>query len=176
MLSKFSLLIVIMAIMLAGCNLISTSTTSTPAASVAPTLEFIQPTTIVPISPTLQIIEMTSTPQPVEQVVIERAAEVVALLKAKDMAALAGYVHPKLGLRFSPYAAVKDTDQVFPAETIYSLWADKRLYTWGNFYGSGEPVDLSFPDYYSSFVYDVDFANAPRIGAESSPGGGYNDG
>ena len=79
------------------------------------------------------------------------------------MAALAGYVHPKLGLRFSPYAAVKDTDQVFPAETIYSLWADKRLYTWGNFYGSGEPIDLSFPDYYSSFVYDVDFANAPQM-------------
>ena len=34
----------------------------------------------------------------------------------------------------------------------------------GDYYaGSGEPIQLSFPDYYAKFVYDVDYANAPQV-------------
>ncbi len=161
MASKFSLIILILATLLTGCNLTSTASVFTPVPTVAPTPEFIQPTPLQPISP-VQTIIVPPTALSVQQIVLDRAAEVIALLKNKDMTTLAGYVHPKLGLRFSPYAAVKDTDQVFSAENIYSVWADKRLYTWGNFYGSGAPIDLSFADYYSQFVYDVDFANAPQ--------------
>ncbi len=155
---KFFVIVVCLASMLAGCNLISPTLVPT----LAPTLGFVQPTPIQPISPT-QPITMPKTPQSVQQGVLDRAAEVIALLKDKDMTSLAGYVHPQLGLRFSPYASIKDTDQVIPTQNITNLWADKRLYTWGNFNGSGEPIDLSFAEYYSKFIYDVDFANAPQV-------------
>jgi hypothetical protein len=87
----------------------------------------------------------------------------MSALKDKDMVRLSQYVQPQLGLRFSPYASVKDTDQVLPPDKIAGLMADSTVYTWGAYDGSGEPIDLTFADYYSKFVYDVDFANAPQL-------------
>ena len=110
----------------------------------------------------MQTVIVPPTAVSVQQIVLDRAAEVVAALKAKQMGGLAEYVHPQLGLRFSPYAAVKDTDQVFPAEKISGLLADSTVYAWGGYSGSGEPIDLAFADYYDRFIYDVDFANAPQ--------------
>jgi len=88
---------------------------------------------------------------------------VIAALKDKDMTALSGFIHPQLGLRFSPYAFVRDTDQVFTVDKIAGLLADNTVYTWGDYSGSGAPINLTFTDYYSEFVYDVDFANAPEM-------------
>jgi hypothetical protein len=79
------------------------------------------------------------------------------------MVSLSNYVHPVNGVRFSPYAFVKDTDQVFPADKVSSLMADSKVYTWGTYDGSGEPIKLTFLDYYAKFVYDVDFTNAPQM-------------
>ena len=83
---KFFMIVVCLVSMLAGCNLISTTLVPTPIPTVAPTLEFVQPTTIQPISPT-QPITITTTPQSVQQGVLDRAAEVIALLKDEDMTA-----------------------------------------------------------------------------------------
>ncbi len=162
MVSKFILLIVFFAFSLTGCNLTSPGPVSTPVFTFSSTLEFIQPTPLQTISPAQTIIVLP-TAVSVQQIVFDRAAQVVAALKAKDMSRIAEFVHPQLGLRFSPYAAVKNTDQVFPAINISNLWTEKRLYTWGSYDGSGAPIDLSFADYYSQFVYDVDFANAPQV-------------
>jgi hypothetical protein len=161
MVSKFTLLIVFFVFCLTGCNLTSPGTVSTPVSTIDPTLEFIQPTPLQPISPAQTVIVLP-TAVPVQQIVLDRAAAVVAALKVKDMVGLADYVHPQLGLRFSPYAAVKDTDQVFPAGKISGLLADSTIYAWGGYSGSGEPIALTFADYYARFIYDVDFANAPQ--------------
>ena len=88
---------------------------------------------------------------------------IISALKNKDMNELSQYVHPQMGLRFSPYATVKDTDQVFSADQVAGLMADPTVYLWGNYDGSGEPINLTFADYYAKFVYDEDFANAPQI-------------
>jgi hypothetical protein len=98
-----------------------------------------------------------------EQAVRARAGEVIQALKNQDMLALSGYVHPVNGLRFSPYAYVKDSDLVFPADKIAVLMSDSTQYSWGLYDGSGLPIDLTFAEYYSKFVYDVDFANAPQV-------------
>ena len=162
MVSKFTSLIIFFAFFLSGCNLTSPGSVSTPVSTIDPTLEFIQPTLLQPLSPAQTVI-VRPTAVSDQQIVLDRAAEVVATLKGKDLGRLADYVHPQLGLRFSPYAAVKETDQVFPTEKISGLLADSTVYAWGGYSGSGEPIALTFTDYVDQFIYDVDFANAPQM-------------
>ena len=161
MLNKLTLITLLVASLLTGCNLASTEAKPTSNATATPSLEFVEP-----VSPTSPIAVNTVTPAapvPTEQAVLDRAAEVVAALKDKDMARLSTYVDPLLGLRFSPYAAVKDTDLVFPVDTVAGLMADSTVFTWGAYYATGEPIELTFADYYAKFIYDVDFANAPQV-------------
>jgi hypothetical protein len=165
--TKFVLICVFLAILLAGCNLISPTMVPTTILTVAPTSEFVDSSATLPALscplPTAISIQPSATPLSINQMVLDEAAEVITALKAMDMTTLSSYLHPQLGLRFSPYAAVKDTDQVFPADKIAGLLADSKVYTWGAYDGSGEPIDLGFPAYYSQFIYDVDFTNAPQM-------------
>jgi hypothetical protein len=94
---------------------------------------------------------------------LDRAFEVIAAIKSQDTARLATFVHPAEGLRFSPYAYVSDTDQVFPPDQVAALPALSRTFIWGAYSGSGAPIDGSWYQYYSEFVYDQDFAVAPEI-------------
>lgn len=149
--------------LLSGCNLTASTSITTPLPTVAPTLEFSEPTQVQSSFPTQPGIVVTSTPLSSQQQILDLATAVINLLKAKDMAALSKYVHPLLGLRFSPYAYIKDSDQVFTADQVAGLMSDTMIYTWGNYDGTGEPIEMPFADYYPRFVYDEDFANAPQI-------------
>lgn len=40
---------------------------------------------------------------------------------------------------------------------------DSEQRTWGSFQGSGEPIKLTFAEYFKRFVYDADFVNDARI-------------
>ncbi len=158
---KLILFFLISAILLTGCNLPFAKSEPTPLPTATPTLEFVQP-----VSPTVPIAVYTVTPAvplSTDQAVLDRAAQVVAALKAKDLVALSTYVHPQLGLRFSAYAAVKDTDQVFQADKLAAMFGESLVINWGAYSATGEPIELTFSEYFSQFVYDVDFANAPQI-------------
>lgn len=93
-----------------------------------------------------------------------RANQVIHALSNQDMAALAGTVHPERGLRFSPYAYVRDDHRLFSAEQVKDLMDEPTIYHWGYFDGSGEPILMGFPEYYHRFVYDADFARPKQIG------------
>ncbi len=164
------LITIILGVLLAGCNLAALSTTETPAPTTPPTLGFTQPTSTPPVilSPTpTSISNLPSS----SQAVLDRAALVVAALKDRDLGALAAYTHPQQGLRFSPYSSVKETDQAFPANKVSGLFNDTTVYNWGAYSGSGEPIELTFADYYAKFVYDVDFASAPQVSLNHRLGG-----
>lgn len=101
----------------------------------------------------------------IESIVRASSAEVLALLKAKDMEKLSQAVHPDKGVRFSPYGYVNtETDLVFTVNEIRNLQSDHKVYVWGSYDGSGQPIELSFKDYYNKFVYDKDFQNAEETG------------
>jgi hypothetical protein len=87
------------------------------------------------------------------------------------MEALADLVHPSRGVRFSPYAYVQDTHQVFTAGEVRGLLQDPTAYVWGVYDGSGEPIRATFAEYYEEFVYDVDFADAPEVSYNRRLGG-----
>ena len=161
---KIFLLYVLILFALTSCNSVSPTPVSSPVASITPTLEFPEESLApAPAYPTSPVVVYTATPSSLQQEILDRASEVIMMLKNKDMVTLSQYVHPLLGLRFSPYSFVQDTDQVFSTSQVAGLFSDNTKYTWGNYDGSGAPIELTFVEYYFQFVYDVDFATAPEI-------------
>lgn len=108
-----------------------------------------------------------------KSMVEDYAKEAMAALKEKDMDKLSQLIHPEKGVRFSPYTYVeKDKDLVFSADKVKNLMEDTKKYIWGVYDGIGEPIELTFSDYYKKFVYDADFINAPQVGYNKAIGTG----
>jgi hypothetical protein len=108
-----------------------------------------------------------------EDLLLIKANDVLLALKNRDMQKLSSFVHPTRGVRFSPYASVDlKKDLVFSTQKISNLLHDKQSYHWGAFDGSGEPIQLSFEEYYKKFIYDADFINAVTIANNYRAGNG----
>lgn len=102
--------------------------------------------------------------QVAKQVIEARAQEVINALKEKNMTKLASLVHPQKGVQFSPYSYIHTaTDIQVQGSNLATLWASPSLTHWGTFDGSGDPIDLTFPNYWAKFVYNANFAAAPQI-------------
>lgn len=99
------------------------------------------------------------------------AKDVVEALRDRDLKRLSSWIDPKLGLRFSPYAAMTEADQIFKPEALPSFKSQDKI-KWGTADGSGDPIELSFRDYFDKFVYDKDFDTAPSISANKLVGQG----
>lgn len=94
---------------------------------------------------------------------LETAEVLIQALAEKDLARVADFVHPEKGLRFSPYATIREDHQVFMSEDLPGLLDSDEVYNWGNYDGSGKPIELIFADYYDEFVYSADFANPETV-------------
>ena len=111
------------------------------------------------------------TPEPPAPLTLEEAAEkVINALAEKDMAAVAEFVHPEQGVRFSPYTYVEDSHQVFAADELAGLAGSEEIFLWGNFDGTGDPIELTFDDYYQRFIYSADFANPEQMAVDEELG------
>ncbi|MGO4111000.1 hypothetical protein [Paenibacillus sp. YAF4_2] len=94
----------------------------------------------------------------------EAAKAIMTALQQQDLTTLTSYIHPEKGLLFSPYAHIEtDIAITFHSGELPTL-EDPKAYEWGSFDGSGEPISLSFSDYYKKFIYDQNFAEADAIG------------
>lgn len=92
------------------------------------------------------------------------ADEVLHTLKDKDMGRLAAFVHPDKGVRFTPYSNVNiQKDVVIPAAEVKDLANDSKKRLWGTLDGSGNPINMTFLEYYKKFIYDENFLEAPQI-------------
>lgn len=94
---------------------------------------------------------------------LETAEVLIQALAEKDLARVANFVHPEMGLRFSPYATILEDHLVFMPEDLPGLLDSDQVYTWGAYDGSGEPIELTFAAYYDEFVYSADFANPETV-------------
>ena len=105
--------------------------------------------------------------------IIVVAMDVLDSIKNEDMNTLSTYVHPTNGVRFTPYEYVDgQNDQVFTAAEVAGLGTNTQIYNWGDYDGSGFPIDLDFSDYYDEFIYDEDFINPHIIGNNVAIGSG----
>lgn len=103
----------------------------------------------------------------------EQARKSVRVLKEKDMEQLADMAHPVKGIRFSPYGYVDtQSDLVFRAEQLKELITDKAVYEWGVYDGSGEPIQLTFAEYFAKFIYDADFVQSHKTAVNREIGQG----
>ncbi len=94
---------------------------------------------------------------------------VLTLLKNKDYQNLASYVHPKLGIVFSPYASIDSAKVVhFTAENFLEKVKSTDIITWGNYDGSGEPISMTANEYFKEFVYSADYLNADTTSVNKS--------
>lgn len=141
--------------------------TASPTASTAPsqTPTPVTPAPTAPIQPTKQPTPTSYAKEADAKKAIEqRALETIQVLKSHDMGKLAKLVHPKKGLQFSPYSHIDVSNDVkVQGSGLSALWANANTTHWGVYDGSGDPIDLTFPDYWDKFVYNQDFAAAPQI-------------
>lgn len=105
--------------------------------------------------------------------VISFSLDIMEMIKNNDMNALSTHVHPSKGLRFTPYTYVDiQNNRLFTAAEVAGLNQDNTVYNWGDYDGSGFPIDLTFSDYYNEFIYDADFLNPHMIGNNLAIGSG----
>jgi hypothetical protein len=112
------------------------------------------------------------TDQEVAAALKSRANQVVALMKAQDLTKLATFVHPTKGVRFTPYLHVGETDRLYQASALAGAMADQTVHHWGQFDGSGEPMDLTFQAYWNRFVWNRDYTTAPQVAVDQRLGKG----
>jgi hypothetical protein len=98
---------------------------------------------------------------------------VIDSLKAGNFQGLISFIHPEKGLRFSPTTNVKKSDLLFTREQFLELVKDKTVKkVWGTYDGSGDPIKLTFSDYYKKFIFDKDFSKPDTMSVDNFIGGG----
>ncbi len=100
----------------------------------------------------------------------EVADSVIRALAVMDLHTVAAYAHPTAGVRFSPYTDVLVEHLVFLPDQLIQLDESVEMLTWGYFDGTGEPIQITYPDYHREFVYPVDFANAEAVAVNQELG------
>jgi hypothetical protein len=175
------LIAALLALFLAGCSSNSnngnTNASQTIPETSTPSFELSEQTS-APSSDPSEISSGNNTEQPAgssEAVLKEAASSIIELLRDRDIGSLSDWIDPAQGLRFSPYSYIDMKDsQVFQANQLPDF-KDKTKLSWGTSDGSGEPISLSFHDYYEKFVYNQDFADAPNVSVNSTMGKGTVD-
>ena len=103
---------------------------------------------------------------------LEQGFAVLSALKDRNYEALSTYASAS-GVRFTPYSTVDPAkDLVLTPAQIAAAPLDAQVYCWGTEDGSGDPIELTIPDYVSRFVYNADYLNATRIGINQVVQGG----
>lgn len=90
--------------------------------------------------------------------------KIVIALRDKRMKDLASFVNPAWGLQFAPYVSVLTSGTVkVPHAELPGLFAQTHKRDWGTEDGSGDPLRLTFAEYYRRFVYDRDYVHPPNL-------------
>ena len=93
-----------------------------------------------------------------EVILVSLSKDILKTLSARDFKALAVYVHPELGVRFTPYTFVDiKKDRKLTASQFMNITQPKKKLLWGEYDGSGEPINMTISEYFNRFVYDADF-------------------
>lgn len=95
--------------------------------------------------------------------ILAAAKKIAVHLKEKQFDNVSTYADPAGQLSFSPSAYIDSGAKAFATGTIAGLWNDQAIYHWGMAEGSGDSILLTFKNYYSKYIYNRDFANAPTI-------------
>ncbi len=99
----------------------------------------------------------------IKKILMDKSMKILKTLKENNMTALSKFIHPKKGVRFSPYSFVLNDDITFKPNELIDAMDKNLVYFWGLYDGTGDDITLSFKDYFKKFVYDADFLNAEKV-------------
>lgn len=144
-----------------------------------PPLSFLHPVPNCTISrPPCKMLPTESLHAPVllPEVAREAAMEIIAALKARDMAAIGTWAHPFRGVRFSPSVFVNpETDQVWSAAELPAWFEDRTPRVWGSSEswrdykqrGSSSPtyslIRLTPTEYFERYIFERDYSQGATI-------------
>ena len=108
-----------------------------------------------------------------KELIQKKAKEAMSAIAKKDVARLAALVHPSAGLRISPYPYIdtKAHQQISKAN-VARLTSEDSPRLWGTQDGSGDPIRMSFDQYYAKYIYNKPYQDADTIGYDKVVGGG----
>ena len=101
-----------------------------------------------------------------DQEALELADQCLEVLRDKEWGAFGSFVHRKQGLTFSPYGYVEDGAVRLGMGDAKALGTYSKVHTWGHYYGSSEPIEMTFVQYYDRFIFDHDFTQAPIVSVD----------
>ncbi len=100
-------------------------------------------------------------PEQAERVLGARPGYAMTYIQRKNFSRMAEkYFHPKKGVRFFPFG-LQAQGYSFTNAEMKDILTDSTDYVWGDI--DGQPVSLTFQEYYDRYIYDVDFASASNI-------------
>ncbi len=103
----------------------------------------------------------------------DRAQAAVEAMRTGKAQALARFIHPGKGVRFSPYAFVQPmTDIAFTQAQLVEAASSSEKLRWGTDYATSQPLEMPFAEYFKRYVYDKDYAAAQRVGFNQAIGSG----
>ena len=88
------------------------------------------------------------------------STEILSAIKIRNYKKLISFIHPHNGIRFSPYAYIDTTtDRKFLGDELLKLANQNKKINWNSGWDE-KPELLTVHQYFSNFVYDVDFLTA----------------
>ncbi len=134
---------------------VTTTSDARPEVVLAPPPAF-APSTLAPVAP--------ARPPVAPDDVRALGDEALRLMAARDLHGLSAMVHPKWGVRFTPYTSVDTTaDVVLTQSQLETALTDPTVRTWGSRDGSGEPIRVTAAGYWSEFVWNKDYAKSKPL-------------
>ena len=86
-------------------------------------------------------------PKLAEEIISEKTSIVIKAIKFKNFRTLKKFIHPKKGLRLSPYPYIMLRDKIIKKNDITRLYRNGEIFTWG-VDNNLAPIELSFAEYY----------------------------
>ena len=136
----------------------------------SPTIVINEADPIIPTETQAPIIIEEDTASPSS--LTEAADAVIQALHDRDMDVLVNLVHPMKGVRFTPFGYVQKHHLVFLPEELPGIMESDMVYVWGLMDGTGDPIILTFNDYFDRFVYRVNYIEPEEIGMDERVGFG----
>ena len=96
-----------------------------------------------------------------DSVLLSLTQDILTAFKNKNYAAIADFIDPVAGVRFSPYGFIDTIRNVIFSRENFAEQARKSNQDkigWGEFDGSGDTILMTLNEYMAKFVYDVDFS------------------
>jgi len=103
--------------------------------------------------------------------------QVLESLNNNQYGQLIPVIHPESCLRFSPYQYLNNDNQIICPSEFDSYTSSTESFVWGQYDGTGKPINLTFIEYHQQFVYDQDYLKPGVVGfnIEVSAGNSINN-